>query len=102
VTNQKQGDFVPCSLFLKIEGAWLNSEQSQVSSSYGVQGVQTQKLRHSDFGYLLETASSQYITYVSKLQVPGRHTLIDKVTLHIEVVASHLIGQKTISDNFVR
>jgi hypothetical protein len=51
---QKQGNFVTFILFLKIEGAWLNCEQSQDSSSFSVQEVQTQKLRHSDFGNLLE------------------------------------------------
>jgi hypothetical protein len=70
VTNQKQGHFVMCSLFLKIEGAWLNPKQSQGSYSFGVQGVQTQKLCQSDFGYLLENTSSQYITLLSKITSP--------------------------------
>jgi hypothetical protein len=54
MTYHKEGYFVTCSLVLKTEAAWLNSEQSQGSSSFGVQEVQTKRLLHSDFGNLLE------------------------------------------------
>jgi hypothetical protein len=49
--NQKQGNVVMCSLFWKIEGAWINSKQTQCSSSFGIREVQMQKkLHHSGFG----------------------------------------------------
>lgn len=68
--------------------AWLIPEKSQGSFSSGGQQLETQKLRHSDFGHLLEITSLQCVTFL-KLEVLGRYTGIDKATLHAEIIPSH-------------
>jgi hypothetical protein len=90
MTKQKPGDLVTCSLFLIIEGARLNLEQSQGSSSFNIQTVQTQKLRHTDFRYLLEIRKFKvhnfFKIYKSRADKPERI----KQLCVTEIVAGHV------------